>query len=310
MNYERLHAGYQHSSIIFASFHRDVYSLAMFGNEFTIGNTASLSETSFNYWDFHKFYIGVVRSFGNEQQHKFGISPFISFHQPPVHLDISRGSFHTATDTSSVSILLNGDFKYGLSHSSLVQSIGGGIDMHYINTGILETHLMHLSLENLGIFQYIGNSYNFHSEKPVEITGFSFNSFDNIDSLFTEYIDSTVNSAVTAEDSISLTSLLPMKISMVFVQTSAEKFGLHGSITTYPFHHRFPLIEAIPFYKLSDKITIGIPLSYGVGLQAGVSLSAQLNHLQFAVHLKTSRHAGLSLHATGFFASGYLSYKL
>jgi hypothetical protein len=310
VNYERLYAGYQHNSIIFSSFHRDVFSLAMFGNEFTLGNTATLSETSFNYWSFHKFYIGAIRSFGNEQQHRFGLSPFISFHQPPVHLDITRGSFYTAPDTSSVSVMLTGNINFGLPHSSMVQSIGGGIDLHYINTGILETHLLHLSLENLGIFQYIGNSYRFHADKPVEITGFSFNSFDNLDSLFSEYVDSTVNSAVTAEDSISLTSLLPMKISMVFVQTSTEKFGLHGSITTYPFHHRFPLIEAVPFYKLSNRTTIGIPLSYGVGIHAGVSISSQWKNLRFAMHLKTSRHAGTSLHATGFFASGYLSYKL
>jgi len=307
----RLFAGYSHQTMMFATFTDDALRLLMLGNEFTLGNTAVLDNTRFSYHQFSKFYIGAIRSFGKNNEHRLAVSPFISFHKPPLQLNVHKGRVFTETDTSEVSVLLDGEFKTGFQSEHLVQSIGGGIDMHYMNASLLTSHSLIFSIENLGVFQYQGNSYSFAHDSAFEYSGFHLTDFNHLDSTLSGFADSLITNAGLKEDSTSLTSLLPVKLSLRMLQTNFEKYGLSGSIVMYPFHQQFPEFEIIPLYRISKNWIAGLPLSFGSmnGIRAGLFTGYQRNRFSMFIFASSAHQTAKGLSQTGFTVSGQMSYR-
>ncbi len=313
-NYSRLFGGYKKNTIMFSSFSKDAFQLLMFGNEFTLDYSADLSKTRFSYYSFDKLFMGIVRNFGKNNAHRIAVAPFVSFHEPSFRINIREGSFYTAPDTSNISYSLNGQFYYGFPLSNYLQSVGGGIELHYINNNnILKKHLIHFSIENLGVFQQQGKSYTFAHDAPVSIEGFYLGELTEFDSIFTGYTDSIISLSRTINDSISLSFLLPVKLSLVFLQTEYETIGLHGNFYMYPFNYSVPKFEIMPVYKLNKRknLNIGVPLSYGGirGAETGLYLSKQYSKFNFSGKLKIFSRIEQPLYQTAFIFYTNVSYK-
>jgi len=309
----RLYGGFTHSILASASFSKDAFQLLMFGNEFTIGNTANFDRTSLYYFNFKKVFIGAQRYLGNGNYIAF--SPFISFQKPPIIANIRKGSLHTFADTSAVSVFLDGEIYTGLPWNSLIETIGGGVDIHYSNSNLLSRHFINVSIENLGAFHFRANCIDLQTESPVLFSGYDAIGFDHLDSLFRNYTDSLSSMLGTFEDSTKKGSMLPTKISVSIIrdhsQLTYKNWKLHAAISYYPFLNLLPIIEILPHYYISRNIQLGLPISVGGtgGIQAGIQLFKIHGKLQFSCGIKTA-HAGIfSPHLTGMEARGHLYYN-
>ncbi len=311
VNYVQMFAGYDKVSSIFASFTDDAFELLMFGNSYGIGNKTDLSKTSFVYNNYNRFHAGAMRSFGKNGNHRFAIAPFISFHKAPLFINLSEASLYTASDTSQIDLYTEGSMNMGYKVENITASVGGGIDMHYSNSGLIPNYLLGFSVENFGVFQYQGTSYLFQTDSIVSLTSFYISSFANIDSTLSEFADSLYSEIVTIEDSISLTCLLPVKLSMTFVNTSADRYNLHGRVSWYPLYNSLPIIELIPSIRMNDMLSLGVPLAWGEtgGVQAGLFVKFIYKQFNFSMMLRSGHNVSINPFHTGFSAYGQLSYK-
>lgn len=306
-----LFGGISHHTMIFASLPSDAAKLILMGNSEFVGKTAYLDDFKLSYHQFTKLYLGAVRSFGKNNDHCFSMSPFISFHQPPVELNIRKGRVKTASDTSMVSVLINGELHLGLPHETITQSIGGGIDFKYASSALIKDHILIFSVENLGVFRYSGSSYTLKNDSNFVFSGIHFTNLNHIDSTLSALSDSIGNQTGLTHDTLGLTMLLPLRLKIEIINIQSERFGLSGSITSYPFHQRSPVFECIAEYGFSRYWKAGIPLAIGeaAGLGAGFFIEYQSRSLYFSLLARSGHSFSSSFSQTGFAAFARVAYR-
>lgn len=304
----RFFAGYQHQTLLYTSFTKDAFQLAMTGNEFTVGNTADISGCTLSYYQFDKIFIGARIRNGMNTKRSLTIAPFVSFHKPYYNLQFGQGSFSTAADTSEITLMLKGSFDLGQSTDKIISSAGGGIDLCYSDSAIIRNYLVHFSVENLGFFYFEGASFRFDGDSLIRLGGLHIEDLSDIDSSMSDYSDSIVSAKWAFRDTTGLYGMLPLKISLVFLNTGFEKFGLHGKLSVHPFLYSLPLFEIIPLYRLNSIFTFGIPLTAGGmgGFHAGLFSHIETKHFNWSI-IATSCHNPMNGSQTGFNLQGSLT---
>ncbi len=303
--------GISHHTMIFASLPPDAARLMLMGNSEFVGKTAYLDDFRLSYHQFTKLQLGAVRSFGKNQDHSFALAPFISFHQPPVEMSIQKGRVTTSSDTSLVSVILNGELHLGLPHETLTQAIGGGIDFKYASSGLMTDHILIFSAENLGVFRYSANSYSFSNDSDFVFTGIHITDINHIDSTLSAFSDSLGNQTGLTHDTLGQTILLPLRLKIGIINIQSERFGLSGSVSSYPFHQKAPVFECIAEYGFRRYWKAGIPLAIGetTGFGAGFFIEYQSKSMFLSFLVRSGHSFSPSFSQTGFAAFARMAYR-
>jgi hypothetical protein len=303
--------GFEEQTIVFSTFGKDAYRLLMYGNEFTIGQKANLNDAKFRYEQFSKLFIGASRSFGKQAGHQLTILPFISFHKPPVSLNISEGFLLTEADTSLVTAEIEGKLVFGNDKVNPGRTVGGGIDIFYTNSTLLKSHCIILGVENLGVYQFQGTSYQFERKNVLNVAGLHLTDFNNLDSVFADYADSLVALGGNVKDSAIQALMMPVKLSLTLIQKDFGKLGIHGKCSFYPSYYRNPLFEILPFYRLNHSMILGIPVVFGGmgGIRSGLSADLKFKRIALNFLLSASAGRGKEIFFTGYGVYAGLTYK-
>ena len=263
--------GYEHQVLLFMSFTDDLFSLIMQGNTFSIGDFMDIGGTYFSNFDFHKVYAGSMRTFGKNNQYVFGVAPFMSFHKPPLIVDITKGSIETKADTSSIQAKISGKMISGLKQEKFVQSIGGGIDLFIGFKEILNDYYVELSLKNFGVYGFEGRRVMVDSDGMVNISGVHLNNLNHPDSAMINYVDSISDEFGFSNDTLINSVMLPYCVSLEVISLNKKNYSLSGRISYYPGQHMLPFVEIFPQYRFNKFFQVGIPVAWGGmgGLFAG-----------------------------------------
>ncbi len=305
----RFLAGYQHQTMIYSRFTEDAFRLVFSGNEFTVGSSADIAKCNLKYYQYDKIFFGFQQRTGKNKKGLLTLIPFITFHKPYYDFHFEDGYLSTAADTSEITLQLKGRFDLGNSADKRTSSMGGGIDFCYSDSALICQYLVSFKVENFGFFRYTGSAFRFDGDSLIRIQGLHITDLSGLDSALTEYSDSIVNAGWAIKDSAVHTGMLPLKISLEFLNTHFEKFGLHGKISIHPFLYSFPQVEILPIYKLNSTISVGLPFSAGGmgGLRAGLYSRFEIKKFIFAFSA-VSCHRPVFRTQTGFSLQGLISY--
>lgn len=303
--------GLSYQTHIFASIPKDAFRLALYGNAFTTIKPAFIFNARLSYLQFFKLYAGSTLTLDRNNNHCIAIAPFISFHQAPAEVQIEKAKISTASDTSQISALIRGSVHLGLPVETFGQSVGGGIDFSYCNNSLLKNHLLLLSVENFGVYQYQASTYYFQHDTMFQFSGIHLTNFNHIDSTLASFADSLETASGLLHDTISKTIMLPTRLVVEVLDAENERFGISGSISFYPFHHPMSVFECIPTYRITEKWKTGLPVSIGEASGLGAGIFTEYRHRSLYVSL--SGKCGFSFFGktalTGLAVFGRLAYK-
>jgi hypothetical protein len=244
-----------------ASYGKDVFGLAFFGNSAYLANTARFDNTNLNVTVFQKIGFGISSK-------KSGSSLFLNMVNIQDQMDVAvrKGSLTQNEDASEVNLLMRGDFKT-TNGNQFSKGFGFALDLDYrISVPWLKNEFtqIQVSVQNMGLaYMYAGqNQYSIDSN--YHYSGFQLNAFTQNKPLFGS--DFSLLDSLGIQHAVKKTWVkLPgyIQVMKMLDPYSAKRVQSFFGIRLYPTLSIVPSVFAGIATRVGSHFTTSASLSYG-----------------------------------------------
>lgn len=268
-----------------ATYTKDFYELAMYGNKPFLNETKNFSGTNINFLRFQELKFGFIWH-KIDTTAKAGISVSILKGQQLFHINAKQGS-SLYTNSDGTELVFNSQFDMALSDTSRGASklgyagIGASADIFFETPykskyGI--ENILTVNANNIGFLHWFDESRKYSSDSVFVYSGYQINNL-------TDLQDSTL-AAINADTIIKNTTNARKESFNVNIPTNLiiiNKFILTQKFSTsigfrYLFNSNFkPYLFSEAEYKLSNSFSGAIHVGYGGYLRLNVGLAFTYN---------------------------------
>ncbi|MHB8260155.1 MAG: DUF5723 family protein [Bacteroidia bacterium] len=230
-------AGLKQVEIANASFSRDAFNLAMYGNKMYEGKTADISNTKINNYQYQEVKLGLMWD-NIDSTAKFGVSLSYLKGQTFDQLRTGAASIYTAPDASQINIAMNGslamsDTAKGKNNLTAFNGNGMAAELFaYIPyTSKLGSSSFFASVNNLGFIKWNKNSVNYSTDTTYIYKGVTANNIFQLNNASVQSLskDSLVKK-LTKNGKGPASSHLPMSVFILHTIKFSQLFTLNTAL--------------------------------------------------------------------------------
>jgi hypothetical protein len=262
---------------------KDVFQLAMYGNEDFLGDTANLSGTQFKSTTFQKIGFGFIDKFS-----KSSITLNLVGLNNATSINLDRMELYQSAGADTLKLAYTGDYNF-YENAAFLKGIGVALDFDIrFNSMNKKGDAVYFQVlgRNLGFVSSISSQSTFSSNSQVAYTGFSYDEISNGGSIINDNValmDSLGIDESTTKKSEFLPGLLQAS-KLVDVNSKRKLQEFYGG-RMYLSKIAIPQIFGGLNYHPIDFLNIGASATYGgfSGLRGGAYLSYNTSKLNIGI---------------------------
>jgi hypothetical protein len=262
---------------------KDVFQLAMYGNEGFLGDTANLSGTQFKSTTFQKIGFGFIDKFSKSSVtlNLVGLNNVTS-------INLDRMEMYQSAGADTLNLAYTGDYNL-YNNSAFIKGIGVALDFDIrFNSKNKKGDEIYFQVlgRNLGFVSSISSQSTYSSNSQVAYTGFSYDEISSGGSIINDNValmDSLGIDESTTKKSEFLPGLLQAS-KLVDVNSKRKLQEFYGG-RMYLSKIAIPQIFGGLNYHPIDFLNIGASATYGgfSGLRGGAYLSYNTSKLNIGI---------------------------
>lgn len=262
---------------------KDVFQLAMYGNEGFLGDTANLSGTQFKSTTFQKIGFGFIDKFS-----KSSVTLNLVGLNNANSINLDRMEMYQSTGADTLKLAYTGDYNF-YENSAFLKGIGVALDFDIrFNSKNKKGDAIYFQVlgRNLGFVSSISSQSTYSSNSQVAYTGFSYDEIAKGGSIINDNValmDSLGIDESTTKKSEFLPGLLQAS-KLVDVNSKRKLQEFYGG-RMYLSKIAIPQIFGGLNYHPIDFLNIGASATYGgfSGLRGGAYLSYNTSKLNIGI---------------------------
>jgi hypothetical protein len=262
---------------------KDVFQLAMYGNEDFLGDTANLSGTQFKSTTFQKIGFGFIDKFS-----KSSVTLNLVGLNNATSINLDRMEMYQSAGADTLKLAYTGDYNF-YENAAFIKGIGVALDFDIrFNSKNKKGDAIYFQVlgRNLGFVSSISSQSTYSSNSQVAYTGFSYDEISNGGSIINDNValmDSLGIDESTTKKSEFLPGLLQAS-KLVDVNSKRKLQEFYGG-RMYLSKIAIPQIFGGLNYHPIDFLNIGASATYGgfSGLRGGAYLSYNTSKLNIGI---------------------------
>ena len=262
---------------------KDVFQLAMYGNEGFLGDTANLSGTQFKSTTFQKIGFGFIDKFS-----KSSITLNLIGLNNSTSINLDRVKMYQSADADTLNLAYTGDYNF-YNNSAFIKGIGVALDFDIrFNSMNKKGDAMYFQVmgRNLGFVSSISSQSTYSSNSQVAYTGFSYDEISNGGSIINDNV-ALMDSLGIEESSSKKSEFLPglLQASKLVDVNSKRKLQEFYGGRMYLSKIAIPQVFSGLNYHPIEFLNIGASVTYGgfSSLRGGAYLSYNTSKLNIAI---------------------------
>jgi hypothetical protein len=262
---------------------KDVFQLAMYGNEGFLGDTANLSGTQFKSTTFQKIGFGFIDKFS-----KSSVTLNLVGLNNATSINLDRMEMYQSAGADTLKLAYTGDYNF-YENAAFLKGIGVALDFDIrFNSKNKKGDAIYFQVlgRNLGFVSSISSQSTYSSNSQVAYTGFSYDEISNGGSIINDNValmDSLGIDESTTKKSEFLPGLLQAS-KLVDVNSKRKLQEFYGGRMCLS-KIAIPQIFGGLNYHPIDFLNIGASATYGgfSGLRGGAYLSYNTSKLNIGI---------------------------
>ncbi len=262
---------------------KDVFQLAMYGNEGFLGDTAMLSGTQFRSMTFQKIGFGLIDKFS-----KSSVTLNLVGLNNSSSINLNRMDLYQSADADTLKLVYAGDYNF-YKNASFLKGIGVAIDFDIrFNSKNKKGDAVYFQVmgRNLGFVSSIRSQSSYSSNSQVTYTGFTYDEIINGGSIINDNValmDSLGIDESTRKNAEFLPGLLQAS-KLVDVNSKRKLQEFYGG-RMYLSKIAIPQVFGGINYRPVTFLNIGASASYGgfSGLRGGAYLSYNTSKINIGI---------------------------
>lgn len=262
---------------------KDVFQLAMYGNEGFLGDTANLSGTRFKSTTFQKIGFGLIDKFS-----KSSVTLNLVGLNNSTSINLDRMEMYQSAGADTLKLAYTGDYNF-YDNAAFLKGIGVALDFDIrFNSKNKKGDAVYFQVmgRNLGFVSAINSQSTYSSNSKVAYTGFSYNEITNGSSIINDNV-ALMDSLGIKESSSKNTEFLPglLQASKLVDINSKRKLQEFYGGRMYLSKIAIPQVFGGVNYHPFDFLNIGASATYGgfSGLRGGAYLSYNSSKLNIGI---------------------------
>ncbi len=277
--------------LVNATYTRDLFYLAFYGNKPLAGSVANLSNSNVNTITFNEFKIGILFK-GVDSTAKIGISLSAIQGNRLLYFQTGKNS-SLFTSSSYDEIILNSNFNVTISDTSQkkwyqLNGIGAATDIYFetpYKSKIGTKSVLTVNINNLGFIHWLRNNVKYTTDSTLRFDGYHINSIlDLKDSTFNKLNSDSTFKKITHARKGEFNINLPTNLILINkIYFGDMKFSLNTGFR-YIFNANYkPYVFVEPAYKINQHFEATYHMGYGgySKLNFGIALSYQTSQWHF-----------------------------
>ena len=262
---------------------KDVFQLAMYGNEGFLGDTAILSGTQFKSTTFQKIGFGFIDKFSKSSVtlNLVGLNNCTS-------INLDRVKMYQSADADTVKLDYRGNYNF-YEDAAFLRGIGVALDFDIrFNSKNKKGDAMYFQVmgRNLGFVSSISSQSTYSSNSQVAYTGFSYDEIINGGSIINDNV-ALMDSLGIDESTTKKSEFLPglLQVSKLVDVNSKRKLQEFYGGRMYLSKIAIPQVFGGLNYRPLEFLNIGASITYGgfSGLRGGAYLSYNNSKLNIGI---------------------------
>ncbi|HEX7415326.1 MAG TPA: DUF5723 family protein [Bacteroidia bacterium] len=241
-------AGLKQVEMANASFSRDVFNLAMYGNKMYEGKTANISNTNINNYQYQEMKLGLMWD-NIDSTAKFGVSLSYLKGQTFDQLRTGAASIYTAADASQINIAMNGSLVMNdtsKGKNDLAAFNGNGMSAEFFAyipyASKLGASNFFVAVNNMGFIRWNKNTVSYNTDTAYVYKGVTTNNIFQLNNTSVQSLskDSLVKKLtkngrgpVSSHLPMSLFVLHTIKFSQLFTLNTGFRYLFHANYKPY-----------------------------------------------------------------------------
>jgi len=262
---------------------KDVFQLAMYGNERFLGDTANLSGTQFKSTTFQKIGFGFIDKFS-----KSSVTLNLVGLNNSTSINLDRMELYQSADADTLNLAYTGDYNFH-NNSTFIKSIGVALDFDIrFNSMNKKGDAVYFQImgRNLGFVSAINSQSRYSSNSQVAYTGFSYDEIINGGSIINDNV-ALMDSLGIEESSSKKSEFLPglLQASKLVDVNSKRKLQEFYGGRMYLSKIAIPQVFGGLNYHPIEFLNIGASVTYGgfSSLRGGAYLSYNTSKINIGI---------------------------
>jgi hypothetical protein len=262
---------------------KDVFQLAMYGNEGLLGDTAILSGTQFKSTTFQKIGFGFIDKFS-----KSSVTLNLVGLNNSTSINLDRMEMYQSSDADTLKLAYTGDYNF-YEDAAFLRGIGVALDFDIrFNSKNKKGDAVYFQVmgRNLGFVSSISSQSKYSSNSQVAYTGFTYDEIVNGGSIINDNV-ALMDSLGIEESTSKNTEFLPglLQASKLVDVNSKRKLQEFYGGRMYLSKIAIPQVFGGINYRPLEFLNIGASASYGgfSGLRGGAYLSYNTSKINIGI---------------------------
>jgi len=262
---------------------KDLFQLAMYGNEQYLGDTANLSGTQFKSTTFQKIGFGFIDKFS-----KSSVTLNLVGLNNSTSINLDRMELYQSAYADTLNLAYTGDYNF-YNNSAFINGIGVALDFDIrFNSMNKKGDAVYFQVmgRNLGFVSSINTQSRYSSNSQVAYTGFSYNEIINGGSIINDNV-ALMDSLGIEESSSKKSEFLPglLQASKLVDVNSKRKLQEFYGGRMYLSKIAIPQVFGGLNYHPIEFLNIGASVTYGgfSSLRGGAYLSYNTSKLNIGI---------------------------
>lgn len=285
--------GIKNQEIFNATYTKDFYQLALYGNKPFLGNTANFSGTNINALRFQELKFGIIMH-QVDSTAKIGISISFLRGEQLLYIKANKNS-SLFTNADGTELIFDSNFNMAISDTSRkkdffsFRGVGASADIFFetpYKSKIGRQSILTVNANNIGFIHWSAKSVQYSSDSVFKFDGYHINNVLDLKDSTLQKInsDSLLRKATNARQEEFNTNI-PTNLIIINKIYFTRMFALNTGFR-YIFHANYkPYVFAEPEYKIANRFIIGVHIGYGgyTRLNTGLSFIYNSNKWFFKI---------------------------
>lgn len=273
--------GYKDQQIVNATFTKDLYELAYYGNQPYLGQTKSFAGSNLNSLRFQELKLGFIWH-KIDTTAKIGASVSILRGQQLFYIKANDNS-SLYTNYNGTELLFNSNFSMALGDTTnrknplAFSGIGASADIFFetpYKSSIGRSSVLTVNVNNLGFLHWFDQSIQYSSDSTFRFSGYHINNIKDLsDSTLKNISKDTIVRRATNARHQSFNTNIPTNLllinKIIFTNKFSQSFGFR-----YVFHANYrPYLFIESDYAFTSKINMSLHVGYGGYSKINVGLA-------------------------------------
>ena len=292
--------GFKDQRIYNASYTKDFYQLAFYGNKPYLNETKNFSGSSINSLRFQELKIGFIWN-KIDTTAKIGVSVSILKGQQLFYIKANQGS-SLYTNSDGTELIFNSNFTMAISDTAkfknpyLYSGIGASADIFFetpYKSRLGKSSVLTVNANNIGFLHWFDNSIQYSSDSSFKFSGYHVdNLLDLKDSTLSAINKDTIVKNTTNAHKEAFNVNIPTNLIIINKIIFTDKFALSTGFR-YLFNSNFkPYFFADAEYRFAKHFSGDLHVGYGGYAKLGVGLTLSYNSPGFYVKIGSNSLQG------------------